>query len=426
MRILKDETGQALVLTLLSLTILLGFVGLASDVGVLFYSKRQLQSAADSAALAGASEANLTHALVLAAAQNDAATNGATNGANGITVTVNHPYTPAVCTGTCNPANYVEVIVQQTQNSLFMSLFHPNPVTVAARAVAQLKNNPGCFFTLDPVQNGSFSMGGGFFLFLNAPNCSMYINSNSSTALTAGFLDSIQAKSIGIVGNYNPGFFSSINPHPVTGIVPVSDPLAYLTPPANGVCLPARTNVVVTIATTISPGTYCGTGGNPALKLAGPNGSLVTFSPGLYVINGGGSPTGGLQIQNTAFVRGTGVTFYFTNSATFNINGFDLRFTAPAPGAAAGIPGVLFFQDRANFSPASVGGFVSFVDLEGAIYLPFATLNLNNFVTANISNYGIYVVKNLALNGAIGALIDYANAPGSGGSSPLRTVALAE
>ena len=156
MKILRSEDGQALIITLLCLTILLGFVGLATDVGTLFYSvKRQLQSAADSAALAGASEANLTQALIIAAAKNDAATNGATDGTNGFTVTVNHPYTPAVCTGTCNSNNYVEVIVSQTQRSLFMSLFSPNPVTVAARAVGQLKNNPGCFFALDPAASGA-------------------------------------------------------------------------------------------------------------------------------------------------------------------------------------------------------------------------------------------------------------------------------
>jgi Flp pilus assembly protein TadG len=425
--LIKSEDGQALVITLLCLTILLGFAGLATDVGTLFYAKRQLQSAADSAALAGASEAALNNnTLITNAAKNDAATNGATDGTNGVTVTVHHPYTPAVCTGTCNANNYVEVIVQQTQRGGFMSLFTSSPVVVAARAVGYLKNNPGCFFTLDPAASGSFNMSGGFFIALQAPNCSIYIDSNSSNALTAGFLDSITAKSIGIVGNYNSGFFSFINPHPVTGIVPVSDPLAYLTPPANGVCLPARTNVVVTTAQTLSPGTYCGTGGNPAIKLSGPNGALVTFNPGTYVINGGGVATGGLLIQNTAFVTGTGVTFYFTNSASFNINGFGITLKAPGPAAAVGIPGVLFFQDRTNFSPATVGGFISFVDLEGAIYVPNGTLNLTNFITATISNYGIYVTKNLNLQGAIGALIDYANASGSGGTSPIKGVVLVE
>ena len=56
--LIKNDDGQALIITLLTLTILLGFVGLATDVGTLFYTKRQLQTAADSAALA-ASEANL-------------------------------------------------------------------------------------------------------------------------------------------------------------------------------------------------------------------------------------------------------------------------------------------------------------------------------------------------------------------------------
>ena len=52
---LRNEHGQALIITLISFTVLLGFVGLAVDVGYMFYTKRQLQVAADAAALAGAS-----------------------------------------------------------------------------------------------------------------------------------------------------------------------------------------------------------------------------------------------------------------------------------------------------------------------------------------------------------------------------------
>ena len=54
MRILRDENGQTLVLTALCGSALLGFMALALDVGVLFHTKRNLQTAADAAALAGA------------------------------------------------------------------------------------------------------------------------------------------------------------------------------------------------------------------------------------------------------------------------------------------------------------------------------------------------------------------------------------
>jgi Flp pilus assembly protein TadG len=43
MKALKDERGQVLILTALALLVLLGFLALAVDVGVLFRAKRNIQ-----------------------------------------------------------------------------------------------------------------------------------------------------------------------------------------------------------------------------------------------------------------------------------------------------------------------------------------------------------------------------------------------
>ena len=51
---LKDESGQVLVLSLLSVMLLMAFLALAIDVGVLFRARRNMQIAADAAAVAGA------------------------------------------------------------------------------------------------------------------------------------------------------------------------------------------------------------------------------------------------------------------------------------------------------------------------------------------------------------------------------------
>lgn len=50
----KDDRGQAIVLTLIFMTVLLGAGAMALDVGTWFHAKRQLQAEADAAALAGA------------------------------------------------------------------------------------------------------------------------------------------------------------------------------------------------------------------------------------------------------------------------------------------------------------------------------------------------------------------------------------
>ena len=57
MKRLTDESGQALVITALCMSIFIfGFVALAADVGIMFRAKRMAQTAADGAAVAGASE----------------------------------------------------------------------------------------------------------------------------------------------------------------------------------------------------------------------------------------------------------------------------------------------------------------------------------------------------------------------------------
>jgi uncharacterized membrane protein len=60
MQSLRDERGQALIVVALAFTCVLGFVGLAVDVGGLLHDKREreLQVAADAAAIAGALHLN--------------------------------------------------------------------------------------------------------------------------------------------------------------------------------------------------------------------------------------------------------------------------------------------------------------------------------------------------------------------------------
>src|SRR5581483_1805437 len=54
MRFWDDESGQMLVLTAVCMTVLMGFLALAIDVGILFRARRNVQIAADAGAIAGA------------------------------------------------------------------------------------------------------------------------------------------------------------------------------------------------------------------------------------------------------------------------------------------------------------------------------------------------------------------------------------
>ncbi len=56
MRRARGERGQILLVVTLALVALLGIAAFAIDVGYAYYAKRQLQSATDAAALAGAQD----------------------------------------------------------------------------------------------------------------------------------------------------------------------------------------------------------------------------------------------------------------------------------------------------------------------------------------------------------------------------------
>ena len=54
MKFRRDESGQIIVITALSMTVIFGFMALAIDVGMLFNAKRKLQNCADAAATSAA------------------------------------------------------------------------------------------------------------------------------------------------------------------------------------------------------------------------------------------------------------------------------------------------------------------------------------------------------------------------------------
>ena len=49
----RQEFGQGLVLAALAMVVILGFAAMAIDVGLFLHERRELQNAADAAALAG-------------------------------------------------------------------------------------------------------------------------------------------------------------------------------------------------------------------------------------------------------------------------------------------------------------------------------------------------------------------------------------
>lgn len=393
----SGEAGQAIVVVALALVVILAILGLAIDMGYLRYTKRQLQTAADAAAMAGAAE--LAYGDVTSAAQGDSASNGFTNGTNGATVTVNNPPLAGQHIG---DSQYVETIVAKTTPTFFAKAFGVKTVNLQARAVAHLGSGNNCIFALAPAASGALSVDA--FASISS-QCGIVVESSSGSALSCSLLASISASSIGVVGGVQ-NLLCGINPNPVQGIaVPnPSDPLAYLPKPSVGSCTFSSqqtytsSNSPASKPSTLNPGVYCG-------GISIQPGAYVVFNPGVYILvsaggvgngngnggagngngNGNKTVTGGLTVDigsNVSTNTSTspyGVMFYNYGPAgaiTFNFTSFSsndqVSLSAPTSGTYQGI---LFFQDPGNTNAAQIIGSSSYnTTLEGSYYFPAASV----------------------------------------------------
>ncbi len=126
-KLLSDDSGQAVVVTVVFLASLIGAVALTVDVGSWFREHRQAQSTADAAALAGAQSLPQDPAQAYSLAQ----TYGDKNGANieavgGITFQ-----------SAWGPNDTVTVKVRRTAPGFFSKLFGIDSATVHATAAAR-------------------------------------------------------------------------------------------------------------------------------------------------------------------------------------------------------------------------------------------------------------------------------------------------
>jgi Flp pilus assembly protein TadG len=395
----KDESGQTAVAAELGLLVIIGCVALGVDVGHLYNAKRNLQAAADSAAVAGALEIeacegtpNCTamQTAVQAAVAEDGltvggtATNCGTSAASGIIVSVNDP---PCAMGASDPnygkASYVEVTVSEQVPTYFARVLGFSSVPLIARAEAARTGNPNCIYALDPSSSNSISTD--LLAVVNA-HCGVVDESSSSSAFGCNLLASFSATKINVTGG-DESLLCGISPNPTTGVkVPTpADPLAYLPTPTVPACgtstgspYDGSSSTLTLIGNvTLKPDyAYCG----GIVILPGAN---VTFEPGTYVIKSApgllGIPVGGLTISLLANVTGTGVTFYNygpVGGVTFLVSAVTLggvTLTAPTSGTYSGI---LFFQDPGNTTAATILGDSSLnSDLEGAMYFPTARVS---------------------------------------------------
>ena len=449
---MNRESGQVIVGVAVAMVVLLGFAGLAIDMGTLRYQRRLQQTAADAAAIAGAQNLDFKSGWV-AGAQYAASQNGFTDGGTGVisdcdgtatagTTCIEVVYPPANRTFNGNTIaggphagsnQYVEVLVAKVQPTYFMNVFGVRSKPVVTRAVATNivgGTNVGCMWTLGPPISAIIGLDATGNAKIVAPNCGINDNGNLDTT---GNSYTIDAGTVSVSGACLGGHCGSPNVKceaytnqtcPALGGSPASsDPLCQSS--ANCIQAPSdpgyssscggavpcnftsAANSTVTIqpgkynsinigknsTITMAPGTYylSGTGGSAGLNFNG-GGTLVSSGYG----GGGSSPcvsSGGSAID--------GVMIYFTGTATMQKftgggNNPDLRLCPLSASQSTMYQGMLIYQDPSDTTPAWIGGDNNTV-LYGTVYMPTATLNF--YGNTSFSMLGQTIAYSVATTG---------------------------
>jgi len=476
-RLWQDTRGATLVLVALTMSVLLGFVGLGVDVGVWYVVKRQNQTAADFAALSGAYEIANGSAYYVSAsasgicglASRDAARNGFTF------VSFTCPNSSPACTspatgGMCanNPpvlgpsagdSKAVEVILAQQQNSLFATLFLPG-VTIGTRAVAKVNvSGVACDLSLDPSASSAVKFNG--TTNINLTNCGIAADSNSSTSMDFTGNTSFQAAWAQTVGNYKAGANTTI-PFVQVDAFPVQDPYSC-NPPAIGCAghinyvLPITPQTFPASGGILQPGLYQKVGNNAPMAFGGAN--TWNLCPGIYYLDGEAPSGSSFSVQAGATVQIAtagctsnglnGVTIISTCSSPANCqngggftiaSGAIVKLSAPTTSSPSGcatvtpyptpcIPsGVLFYQDpiHADTGTSSATDITANSNsfLTGAIYAPAQAIKFNG--NAN-STCTVLIGLTLQFSGSTTMSASQAGCSADGISPPqLLNIALSE
>ncbi len=323
---------------------------------------------------------------------------GLSNGAGGVTVTVNSPPASGAHAG---DTGAVEVIIHRPAAFYFASLLQPSAGVIAARSVATAASNSGCLYVLNPSAANALLMNGGAVIQL--AGCSVYDNSTSSTALLVNGGAILSAQSILVAGgdllNASPSITGTLQTHAAGTADPhASLTLASLGVPSSGNC---DSTSLVTTNTTFSattPHVFCG-----GLTIQTPK---VTFGPGLYVF------PGTLLINSATTVTGAGVTFVFKGAGSILVNGgATVTLSAPTSGATSGLLMVKDPSAPAGSMNIFNGG--NTLSLNGALYFPHQSMTLNGL--ADMGGCVSLLVDTLLING--GASFVSTCGAGSGGAA---------
>ncbi len=327
------------------------FCGLTIDIGIMEKTHMAAQSAADAAALGAQVSHDQEDTNWLNNGVLDAGVNGFTNGANGVTVSVQESPTGGSYAGDYDA---VQATVTQSLHTNFMGWLNNGLATVSVTAVSL--TTPcvyvtGAHSSTTPAYPLSLTTGSSLgYTNGSTMGCPVYVN----RGLDVDGTSKLWTNATNVVGTSGSSVLSGTIYHqPRFGATAQTDPLVYtaacttlsascvngtafgISPPTFSACTYTNHTYTSGSTFTLSPGTYCNSFNFTS--------NTVTLNPGLYIITGGGTWT-------NSHVSGTGVTLYFTHGGgssygQFKVTNTPMTLSAPTAASSSSIPTILIMND---------------------------------------------------------------------------------
>src|SRR4051812_18423975 len=251
-------------------------------------SRTGMQSALDSAVLAGVTASDLPEVQISTATQvfNSNLKGYALSALSGVQPTFS--VDDKTLSGEANAS----------MDNPFGKLVGAEKVALGVRAAATRQLAAICVLGLNGLDNGAFDINGSSAEF-NA-DCIVQANSASKSGMTMEGKPSAKAKKFGVSGGHKGDGFS---PPPSDGAEKVADPYASLPFPPMDDCPKGKGPGMLKVKTdtTLNPGTYC-----EGIHVFG-NDTKVTLQPGIYVMR-----DGPFWVDASSQITGEGIMLAFT------------------------------------------------------------------------------------------------------------------
>ncbi len=386
--------GQVMILFAVASLVLIGAVALAVDVGYLLAERRQVQAAADAAAMAAAqSGLDNKKSEIISAGQYYGALNA---GVAESTVDVD-PDAAGPSGG--DGERYVEVTITKSVQKFFLGAIYPGSWTVTAAAMAAVEpvDADYALITLDKSEIPGIYMNGNTGIVISgdgggaASNTTIQGGSNTTFDVEGAIhaYGEITGSSgwdapKGVQGNRNRYVE---DPIVKAGVVAPSVPTQVRDQKYIDDCLKQN-------PCQLDPGRYT------SVSISMGNKDKINLSSGLYYFDG----TSSFDLKNKSELTGTGVQLYFTGGSSFKPKNGDVNLKVTSvPDDTTGPEDVVIWVDNCSDVDLQGNGEMRF---EGIFYAPCSNALMHGNPSTETIN-GQIIVGTLDLKGTSDLGITY-------------------